>query len=350
MHRRRFTASLLAAPAVLSRSARAATPPIAVAGFAGRFQAGFDAHVLGAFRKSHPDIPVNFYPFGNSIQIWGLLHGQAQAPKIDVALLEAGVAIAATGDTVLEKLDAATVPVIDDLIPGARIPKAAGVGLMLDSLALMYNTNQLDVEPAGWRDFWDPDIVKRIAIVTPPDPLALALSAMAGRLYGPNIDFLRGLEVGITALSHLLPRIALWDPYPDIYTALAYGDAAAGAVWNASARYQMAQTPGHLAAIVPDDGTLCRITTVNLVKHGPSPDGARVLINWLLGPEGQKLLAETMYFAPVNPKADIAPEALAKAGAGTDTVARRFDVDWYVLDSIREQMPAVWRKHNLMRT
>lgn len=350
MHRRRFTASLLAAPAVLSRSAWAETQPVAVAGFAGRFQAGFDTHVLGAFRKSHPGIKVNFFSLGNSIQIWRLLHGQTPALKVDVALLETGIAIAATADGVLEKLDPATMPVLNDLISWAHIPKAAGVGLMLDTLGLLYNTNQLAVPPKTWRDFWDPGIARRIAMVTPPDSLALALTAMAGRLYGPNLDFMRGLEVGLVALSRLQPRIVMWDPYPDIYTALAYSDAAIGPVWNASARYQMAQTPGHLAAVLPDEGSLCRSITVNLAKNAPSSVNARLLIDWLLGPEAQKLLVEKMYYAPVNPKADIAPGALMKAGADPATVARRFDVDWYALDAVRDQMPAAWRRHNLMRT
>ena len=109
---------------------------------------------------------------------------------------------------------------------------------------------------------------RRIALQTPPDPAALALTAVAGGLFGGGSPS-QTLEAGLTALTQLAPRVVLWDPVPDIYTAIAAGDADIGPGWNARAQSQAVLTPGRFAATIPDDGSPVLATTINLVKGSP---------------------------------------------------------------------------------
>jgi putative spermidine/putrescine transport system substrate-binding protein len=344
--RRHLAAStLLALPAVIARPARAARS-VTLAGVGGWFQAAFDATVLGAFRKTHPDIAVFYYPVGNSFQALGLLREQRAFPAIDVVLLETGVATRATTDGLLVPLDAGTVPVIKDLIQQAVMPGIAGPALVLDSLALGYSPAQVTQAPRTWRNLWDTAYGRRIALPTPPDPAALALTAVAGGLFGGGSPS-QTLEAGLTALTQLAPRVVRWDPVPDIYTAIAAGDADIGPGWNARAQNQAALTPGRFAAAIPDDGSPVLATTINLVKGSPQQAGARTLIAWLLSPEAQRLLTEALYFAPVNARADIPAASLARAGATPTMVARRKEMDWFAVDTIRNQIATEWRKRNL---
>ncbi len=151
----------------------------------------------------------------------------------------------------------------------------------------------------------------------------------------------------MTALAQLGPRVVDWDPVPDIYIAISVGDAAIGPCWNAHGQNQALLTPGRFAANIPADASPVRATTIHLVKGAPEPDAARTLIAWLLSPEAQRLLTETMFFAPVNAKADIAAASLARAGASPAMVAKRMDLDWVAVDAIRDQVAAEWRKRNL---
>ena len=172
------------------------------------------------------------------------------------------------------------------------------------------------------------------------------MTAVAGRLFGGG-ELLRSLEVGLVALAQLAPRVVLWDPVPDIYTAIAVGDAAIGPGWNARAQNQAALTPGRFAAAIPEEGSPVMVTSINLVKNAPQPAAARALISWLLGPEAQRLLAEAMFYAPVNAKADISTASLARVGATPAMVAKRMDMDWVVVDAIRDQITREWRRRNL---
>jgi putative spermidine/putrescine transport system substrate-binding protein len=237
-------------------------------------------------------------------------------------------------------------PVIKDLIPAALIPAVAGPAMVLDSLAMGYSPAQVARAPRSWRNLWDTAYGQRIALQTPPDPAALALTAVAGALFGGG-DLFHSPEVGHTALAQLAPRVILWDPVPDIYTAIAAGDAGIGPGWNARAQNQAALTPGRFAATIPNEGSPVQVTTVNLVKGSPQPEAARALIAWLLAPEAQKLLTETMYFAPVNTKADMPAASLARVGATPAMAARRMEMDWVTVDAIRDQITVAWRKRNL---
>ena len=345
--RRHLAAStLLALPAAVARPARAARSSITIAGGGGWFQTAFEASVLGVFRKAHPDIAVFYYPVGNAFQALRLLREQRASPSIDVVLLEPGVATRATTEGLFVPLDTTTIPVINDLIPQAVMPGIAGPALALDSLVLGYSSARVAQAPRTWRALWDTSYGRRIALATPPDPAALALTAVAGGLFGGGSPS-QTLQDALTALTQLAPRVALWDPVPDVYSAIAAGNADIGPGWNARAQAQAARTPGRFAATIPDDGSPVLATTINLVQGRPDQTSARTLIAWLLSPDAQRVLTESLYFAPVNTRTDISPASLARAGASPAIIARRKQMDWFAVDTIRMQIAAEWRKRNL---
>ncbi len=332
-------------PAIIARPARAARR-VSIAAFDGWFQAAFDTVVLGAFRKAHPDIAVFYVPVGNSFQSLGLLRDRRAFPSTDIALLAASVATRATSEGLLTPIGAETMAVIKDLIPGAVMPGIAGPALMLDGLAMAYSPAQITRRPLSWRNLWDSSYGQRIGLQTPPDPAALAMTAIAAAMFGGG-ELRRSLDAGLTALTQLVPRVVVWDPIPDIYTAVAVGDVGIGPGWNARAQNQAALTPTRFAAAIPEEGSPARITTINLVKGSPQPEAALILIAWLLGAEAQRLLTETLFFAPVNAKADIPAAALARAGASPSAVARRMETDWVGIDALRDEITVAWRKRNI---
>jgi putative spermidine/putrescine transport system substrate-binding protein len=333
---------LLAMPAIAKGAARDVT----IAGPDGWFESFFDPIILASFRKTHPDIRVFYDPTGNPFQLLALLRGQRQNPLIDVVLMEAGVAARATADGLFEPLTRDTMSVMKDLIPQAILPTVAGPAIILDSLALGYNPEHVPQAPRSWRNLWDNAYGRRIALQTPPDLLGLAITAVAAALFG-NGSPRNSLDIAMNALTQLAPRVALWDPVPDIYTAIAAGDAGIGPCWNARAQSQAAQTRGRFAADSPSEGSPFLATTVNLVKHSPQSGAASTLIAWLLGTQAQLLLTETMFYAPVNARADIPTASLARAGATPEMADRRMEMDWVAVTAIRDQITAAWRARKL---
>ncbi len=344
--RRLIAAAALALPAIVSARARAAARSVTLAGNGGWFQSVFDSVILEAFRKAHPDIAVFYYPVGNSYQALSVLRAQRGAPATAVALLASGIAARATAEGLLKPLDAASMPVLNDLAAGAVSPNIAGPALMLDNLALGYNPTLIAPPPRSWRALWNPVYGRRVALQTPPDPLGLAITAVAAGLYGAG-DPKTSMDIALTALGQLVPRVGVWDPIPDVYTAIADGDAGLGPCWNARARAQAALTPQRFAVVIPDDGGPYLTTTVNLIDKAPREDAARILIAWLLGPDAQRLLVEAMFYQPVNIKADIPAAALARAGATRAMIARRMEMDWIGITAARDRVTALWRSHGL---
>jgi putative spermidine/putrescine transport system substrate-binding protein len=342
--RRRLSgAALVAMPAILTRTARAASRPITFAANGDWFQDAFDNLVLDVFRKAHPEIEVFYYPVGNSFQGLTLLREQRGFPATDVMLLETGVAAQAREEGLLAPLDIEAMPVMKDLIPQAVLPDLAGPALVLDCLALGFTPTLAGQSPRAWRNLWDPFYGARIALQTPPDPVGLAMTAVAAALFGGG-DPKTSLEIAVSALSRLLPQVVLWDPYPDITSAIVGGDAGIGPVWNARAQRLVSARFG---VAIPEDGTPYLATTINLVKGARQPEAARTLIGWLLGPEGQRLLVEMMFYRPVNTKLDLPAAALARAGALPAIVGRRMEMDWVAITLMRAQITAAWRRYNL---
>jgi putative spermidine/putrescine transport system substrate-binding protein len=330
-------------PAILTRTARAASRSITFAANGGWFRDAFDKLVLDVFRKAHPEVEVFYYPVGNSFQGLTLLREQRGFPATDVMLLETGVAARAQEEGLLDPLDVVSMPLMKELISQAILPGLAGPALVLDSLALGFGPTAEGQAPRAWRNLWDPFYGARIALQTPPDPVGLAMTAVAAALFGGG-DPKTSLEIAMSALSRLGPRVMLWDPYPDITSAIVGGDAGIGPVWNARAQRLVS---GRLVVAIPEDGTPYLATTVNLVKGARQPEAARTLIAWLLGPEGQRLLVETMFYGPVNTKLDLPAASLARAGALPAMVGRRIEMDWIGITLMRAQITAAWRSYKL---
>lgn len=320
----------------MSSRARAAARGITFAGYGGWFQSTFDPLILGAFRKAHPEITVFYYPVGNSYQALTMLRSQRDLPSVSVALLATGVAARANAEGLLQPLDASTPPAPNE---------AVSPPLMLDTLALGYNPTMITRPPRSWRALWNPVYGRRVVLQTPPDPLGLAMTAVAAALFGAG-DPKTSMDIAMTALEQLRPRVGLWDPIPDVYTAIAMGDAGLGPCWHARAQAQAAMTPDRFAAVIPDEGGPYLTTTVNLIKGTQQPEAARTLVAWLLGPQAQRLLVETMYYAPANPT-DIPPASLSRVGATPAMMERRMDIDWVGITEARDRVTAAWRSHRL---
>ena len=136
-----------------------------------------------------------------------------------------------------------------------------------------------------------------VAIPTPPDPIGIAFTIVAGRLFSGG-DEQRAADDGITAISELANGAALWDPRPDVYHAVADGSAVLGVGWNMPAQSFVDRMGGRLGAAFPTEGTVSRVTTVSLAKGSRQPEAARALISHILSVDSQRTMVERMFLGP----------------------------------------------------
>ena len=133
-----------------------------------------------------------------------------------------------------------------------------------------------------------------------------------------------------------------WNPNPDVYHFIGDGAAKLGVGWNMPAQVVSDRLSGRLGVAFPEEGTISRVTTVNLVKGSRQPDAARLFIAWLLGIEAQKTMVEQMFLGPVNARALYNAAALSRTANTPERVARAMPVDWVAIDEIRESITRLW--------
>ncbi len=330
-----LTAALaLASP----RIARAAPPSLTFAGHAGLFQDLYDSAVLAPFEQTHPEAHVFYYAMPSPTQALATLRRQRQQPQIDVVLLDLASARAATQEGLLEPLTPSAFP---DLTPTAFFPGIAGPALFSEPLVLLYDP-AIGRPPTSWLALWNTPAERQIAIPAPPDPAGIAFTLTAGRLFGNGNDTV-AVEGGINAIAGLGRRVISWDPRPDVYNLIADRGARLGIGWNMAAQVMADRRPGRLAAVFPTEGTLSRVTTVNLVKGARRPDAARQLIAHMMSPQAQKAMVERLYLGPMNTRARYAAAALTRTASTKDRADNALAVDWLAAEQMHDFIQTRWR-------
>ncbi|HEY0421022.1 MAG TPA: extracellular solute-binding protein, partial [Acetobacteraceae bacterium] len=188
---------------------------------------------------------------------------------------------------------------------------------------------------------------EQIAIPGVPDIVGLSFLMMANKAFGGE-DY-RKLDRGFEAVGNLAPAVLSWDPKPDAYTFIINGTASLGVGWNARGQIYSAGSEGKLAVALPDEGSLFQINVLGLVRGTKQPEAARAFIAYALGAEAQKSFTERMFYAPVNTRAQISQEAMARTAATPDRQARMLDVDWLEVAKFREAVTEQWRRKVLTR-
>jgi putative spermidine/putrescine transport system substrate-binding protein len=326
------------------RPAAAARTSVTFAAFGGLFQELYEPAVVEPFGQSRTATPAFYFPVGSSTQALATLRRQRDQPELDVVLLDLASARTATDEGLLEQLPAASMPVLADLTPAATFAGIFGRALFTEPLVLLFDTARVR-PPASWKILWSLLDERSVAIPAPPDPVGVAFTVVAGRLFGGGNE-LRSAADGITAIDELARGVATWDPSPEVYHFIGEGNAKLGVGWNMPAQVYSDRMGGRLGVAFPVEGTISRVVTVNLVKGGPRPDAARAFIAYLLGAEAQKIMVERMFLGPVNARARYSEGALSRTANTPDRAARAMPVDWVSVDAIREDIIRRWRVIN----
>jgi putative spermidine/putrescine transport system substrate-binding protein len=343
--RRLLTASVSVAMSSVSvaaiRSAGAAPKSITFVAFGGLFQDLYEPGIVEPFRRTHPDVSVFYDAVSSSTQALALLRRQREQPEIDVVLLDLATARIATNEGLLEPLPPG-LPVLGELAQANLFAGVAGPALFTEPLVMLFDAARAR-PPPQWKTLWSGTGERSLAIPAPPDSIGIAFTLVAGRLFGGGNEA-HAVRDGVTAINELSRQIVTWDPRPDVYRFIGGGDAKMGVGWNMTAQVTSDRLGGRLGVTFPAEGTISRVTTVNLVKGSRQPDAARQLIGWLLGADAQRTMVEQMFLGPVNAKARYAEGALLRTANTKERAARAMPVDWVAVNSIREDIIRIWRK------
>lgn len=303
---------------------------VTVTGFFGPFQDRFTALVIKPFEKKYPGITVTYKPVKNSAEALGLLRLQRQQPTINVAIVDISAALMANKEKVFAALDQKLVPNQNSIPSWGRLPNNMGVALTTDSLAMLYNPTLVKTPPVAWKDLWKPEFKNK---------LALPIADTRGVVWIPILDRMAGkdyktdINPAIEQLKKLAPSVQTWAPTPDVYTSVRSGTTPIAVAFNARGQYTHDLGQGNVQVVIPSEGTVSQINTINLVANTPNAEAAQTFINYALSAESQKAFSEGSFYGPTNKQVKLSPAAYQRIYGNADIQKRTIQLDWTWLSS-----------------
>jgi putative spermidine/putrescine transport system substrate-binding protein len=339
------SAALLAAAAlglVASASAQAPSGEITLQAYAGIFQDNYTAAVIEPFQKKYPGVKVTYFQGGSSAQMLANLRAQKTSPQIDVTIQDVSVQKIANDEGLYAELDPAEIPSLGELFPQAKVAGKFGPAVTFDHFTLIYATEQVKPAPTGIKDLWDPKNKGLIAFAAAPDIIGLTLTILTTKMEGS--DYKQSIDPGVKKLKELAPMVQTFEPQPDNYTLIINGTARMGVAWNARSQIYSDLSKGKLGVILPAEGSVFQINTINLTAGSKNPAAAKAFINYALSAEAQKAFTERMFYGPVNAKAEVSPAALKRTAASPESMAKMVPVDWIYVSTVRDRWNERWRR------
>jgi putative spermidine/putrescine transport system substrate-binding protein len=343
-NRRRFVAAAaatVAAPGILRAQGLSGT--ITLMSYAGIFQDNYTKSVVEPFLRANPGVKVVYAPGGTSAQMLGTIRAQKADPQVDVVIFDVTTSGIGNIEGLFARMSPDAVPSLNDLDPQARAAGGAfGPAVTFDHLVLVYDKQNLNPPLSKLGDLWRPDLKGLVALAAPPNIQGLALTAMVAKMEGG--DHTKSIDGAIRKLKELTPSVQTFEPNPDGYTLILNGVVRVATGWNARAQLYSDETNGRLGVLLPPEGSVFQINTINVTEGSKNKAAALAFANHALSREAQKAFTERMFYAPTNVKAEIAPAALARTASSPENRARMIPVDWTEIAKVRDQWNNRWRR------
>jgi iron(III) transport system substrate-binding protein len=258
--------------------------------------------VIEAFNAAYPDIKVTVLNGSNSELAARILEERAN-PKADV-LVNSDI-------LTMENLAAEGVfapnnsPAVMAVPADYRADDGSWVALTLRARVIMYNTDLVSLEelPKKMVDLADPKWKDVIGSANSTNGAMMAqLVIMRNQLGEPATEaFIQGL---------LENNTQFFGGHTDVRKAVGAGELKLGLVNHYY--YHLSKAEGAPVGIIyPDQedgglGLMVNSTNAGIIKGGPNPEMARIFVDFMLSPAGQKIYAERNYEYPIVPGVPLA--------------------------------------------
>jgi putative spermidine/putrescine transport system substrate-binding protein len=157
-------------------------------------------------------------------------------------------------------------------------------------------------------------------------------------------DYRKSIDGAIRKLRELAPSVNTFEPNPDGYSLILNGVVKVATGWNARSQLYADQTGGKIGALLPPEGSVFQINTINLTAGSKNRAAAAAFVNYALSQAAQKAFTERMFYAPTNGQAVIDPKAIARTAAAPESRARMIGLDWNDVLKVRDQWNNRWRR------
>ena len=299
-----FVAATLLTFAVGAGTAHA-TETLVIAGWGGYYEPGLrEVGFLPEFEKKF-DVKVSWLSM-SSYQNYGRIKAQRDNPQVDIALIDDIVQEQAAREGLFAPLDPSIVKYLDDIEDRARMPDDVGVGFGYNITAVYYNEKVFAEKgfapPTTWADFYRPELKGRIILRHITSGYGLYPMLMLARLKGGSEH---DIEPGFEAMKELAPSVITFPTSGGKTRQFMLQGDAWMSVTGMGEFQTLIEKGAPLKFVIPEEGTIAIIETVNVVKGAPHPRLAQEFVNALISPEGQYKMALALKWRPTSMKVPV---------------------------------------------
>ncbi|WP_036736421.1 ABC transporter substrate-binding protein [Paenibacillus zanthoxyli] len=261
---------------------------------------------------------------------------QQKTSNVDVLFLSDYFTQQAIDADLIEKIDRAYIPNLDQLYDIAKAPLGADYGpaFTINQLGIAYNPKLVKTEITSWKDLWNPELAKKLTmpgITTTTGPMLLDAASLVSGSSTFNED------QAFAKLKELNPSVVkYYGKTSDFVTMFAQGEIAAGPFMQGFLKDLLAGVPD-AKFVTPEEGGYAVMNTVNVVKGSKNKELAEELINWYLSKEIQEKLAKAKINSPTNKEVKLTEEEAEGLTYGADMISklRYLDVK-YVNENLKK--------------
>ncbi len=289
-------------------SAQAQNKVVHLLSWGGTVQATLEAGGLAKKFQEETGYEVVLVPKKTSSEIIATAIAQRGAPQVDVVLCDYMPFLQGIKQDIFADLDPAKLPNMAKLYGLAR----AGKNVVIpygDTHAILYQPEVYKKNgweaPKGWEAFMRPELQGKMVIPTFDNTYGFFMLVKFAELNGGGID---NIDPGFEALAKIAPGVIEWtDTWGQMGVQFQSEAAALGTYGYARAKAM--RDKGIPSQVVLPEGSYFNPFGAGIVKNAPNPEGAYVLLNWLLG--------KTFLSYRSKQYADIVMNTEAETGEGT---------------------------------
>lgn len=264
---------------------------------------------------------VVLVPKATSSEIIATAIAQKDRPQVDVVMCDFAGWLDGLKQGVFAPIDARQVPNLARVHDIARVKDKGvekGVFTYADVVGLIYQPAVFKkngwAPPTGWKDLLRPELKGKIVI--PPVSNTYGLYALI-ELARMNGGGERNIEPGFAAMKRLAPSVVDWTTTFAKIGGLMQSETVAVAVFGNASGWEIKKRGVPAEVVIPAPAYMSP-TVAGVMQGAPNPEGARVLLNWLIGEKVLQYRAERFGQTPMNRDVKLSGEAAERVVSGKD--------------------------------
>lgn len=288
---------------------------ITVATYGGEWGAALQACIIDPFTKE-TGITVTPEPGVSAVTLSKLLQ-QKGAPVLDAVWMDGGVSEQANAEGVLAPINPDKVPgvtgMVDEGVYKAEDGNIFAVSTGYYSLGLAYNTDQVETAPKSWKDLWKEEYAGAVTFPSPSNAMGIPFLAELAKLKETSLSKIDPVLEDIKKLQ----IAAYFDTAGAGTNLFQSGEVMMGAHY-ASSVFAMRDQNLPIAFVVPEEGAIGGDIRLHLVANTPRLAAAEKFLNFAIGKEPAKCMAERIYVGPATKDVELSDDAKQRMPWGPD--------------------------------